>query len=221
MAVQARRLWLVRHAQPLIASDICYGRLDVPAELDATQQAAKSFAKTLAETRAQARQNNATSLNTEPIPIYVSGLQRVQQLADELCLVLSDVTGLSEVRRQTDTRLNEMDFGIWEAKAWSEIPKTAVEHWSADFAQHKFGGKESSQDVIDRVLAAYQATLKQAQINNSSDVIWITHAGVIRALNYLQKNGVHPILRAEQWPREAPGFGQWQCLDLVEIQAKS
>jgi alpha-ribazole phosphatase len=148
-------------------------------------------------------------------------LQRAQQLADELCLVLSDVTGLSEVRRQTDTRLNEMDFGIWEAKAWSEIPKTAVQHWSADFAQHKFGGKESSQDVIDRVLAAYQATLEQAQISHSSDVIWITHAGVIRALNYLQKNGVHPILRAEQWPHEAPSFGQWQCLDLVEIQAKS
>jgi alpha-ribazole phosphatase len=217
MAVQARRLWLVRHAQPLIASGICYGHLDVPAELEATQQAAKSFAISLA----QARKNNATSLNTEPIPIYVSGLQRAQQLADELCLALNDVKDLSPVHIQTDLRLNEMDFGIWEAKAWSEIPKTAVEHWSADFAQHKFGGKESSQDVIDRVLAAYQATLKQAQISHSSDVIWITHAGVIRALNYLRKNGVHPIARAEQWPREAPGFGQWQCLDLVPMRLKS
>jgi len=217
MAYQARRLWLVRHAQPLIASGICYGHLDVPAELEATQQAAKSFAISLA----QARQSNATSLNTEPIPIYVSGLQRAKQLADEICLALNDVTGLSELHRQTDLRLNEMDFGIWEAKAWSEIPKTAVELWSADFAQHKFGGKESSQDVIDRVLAAYQATLEQAKISHSSDVIWITHAGVIRALNYLHKNGMHPITRAEQWPREAPGFGQWQCIDLVEIQAKS
>jgi alpha-ribazole phosphatase len=219
MAGQARRLWLVRHAQPLIAGGICYGHLDVPAELDATQQAAKSFAKTLAETLA--RTNTDISSNTKSIHIYVSGLQRAQQLADELCLALNDVKDLSPVQLQTDLRLNEMDFGIWEAKAWSEIPKAAVDHWSADFAQHKFGGKESSQDVIDRVLAAYQATLEQAQISNSSDVIWITHAGVIRAFNYIQKNGVHPIARVEQWPREAPGFGQWQCLDLVPMQAKN
>ncbi|MFZ6799717.1 histidine phosphatase family protein [Undibacterium sp. Di24W] len=221
MAGQTRRLWLVRHAQPLIAGGICYGRLDVPAEPEATQQAAKSFAKTLAETLAQARENSVLSLNTKSIHIYVSGLQRAQQLADELCLALNNVKDLSQVLRQTDRRLNEMDFGIWEAKAWSDIPETAVEHWSADFAQHKFGGKESSQDVIDRVLAAYQATLEQAQISHSSDVIWITHAGVIRALNYLHKHGIHPIARAEQWPREAPGFGQWQCLDLMSLQAKN
>jgi alpha-ribazole phosphatase len=217
MATEARRLWLVRHAQPIIASGICYGQLDVPAELEATQQAAKSFAISLAH----ARKNNAANLNIESMLIYVSGLQRAQQLADELCLALNGVNDLSQVQLQTDFRLNEMDFGIWEAKAWSEIPKAAVDQWSADFAQHKFGGKESSQDVIDRVLAAYQATLEQAQISHSSDVIWITHAGVIRALNYLHKNGMHPITRAEQWPREAPGFGQWQCLDLVPMRPKN
>lgn len=216
MARQVRRLWLVRHAEPMIASGICYGHLDVPAELDATQQAAKSFAISLA----QARQNNATSLNTESIPIYVSGLQRSQQLADELLLVLNDTAGLGRARIQTDIRLNELNFGIWEGKAWSEIPKSALDQWSADFAQHKFGGTESSQDVIDRVLAAYQGTWEQAQISNTTDVIWITHAGVIRALSYLQKNGMRTIERAEQWPREAPDFGQWLCMDLTTIAIK-
>jgi alpha-ribazole phosphatase len=216
MTGQVRRLWLVRHAQPMIASGICYGHLDVPAELEATRQAAKSFAISLA----QARQKNATSLNVQPILIYVSDLQRAQQLAGELLLALNDVTSWGDVHLQTDRRLNEMDFGIWEGKAWTEIPKTSIDQWSADFAQYKFGGKESSQDVIDRVLAAYQTTWEQAQTCNTSDVIWITHAGVIRALSYLQKNGMRTIERAEQWPREAPAFGQWQCMDLSTIAIK-
>ena len=211
---------MVRHARPIIASGICYGHLDVPAELEATQQAAKSFAETLTKSLTQALQDNAKNLSVKSIPIYVSGLQRAQQLADALVLALTDVAGASGMHLQTDTRLNEMDFGIWEGKAWSEIPKEAFDQWSADFARHRFGGKESSQGVINRVLAAYQATLEQAQISNSSDVIWITHAGVIRALSYFQKNGMRPIERAEQWPREAPGFGQFLCLDFAAITIK-
>lgn len=216
MTGRTRRLWLVRHAQPLIAHGICYGHLDVPADQDATQQAAQSFAKTFKI----ARRHNATSSDTQPISIYVSGLQRAQQLADELFLTLNNVAGLGELQLQTDLRLNEMNFGIWEGKTWSAIPKEALDQWSSDFAQHKFGGEESSQDVINRVHAVYQTCLEQAQTCNSNDVIWITHAGVIRALLYLQKNGMRPIEIVEQWPREAPSFGQYLCMDLPAISIK-
>jgi len=40
-------LILVRHAQPLVASGLCYGALDVAADLAATQLAAQALARTL------------------------------------------------------------------------------------------------------------------------------------------------------------------------------
>ena len=38
-------LWLVRHAQPLVAPGTCYGRLDVPADTHATLTAARALAE--------------------------------------------------------------------------------------------------------------------------------------------------------------------------------
>ena len=40
-------LWLVRHAQPLIAPGTCYGATDVPADAAATQTAARALALAL------------------------------------------------------------------------------------------------------------------------------------------------------------------------------
>ena len=37
------RLWLVRHAQPLVAPGVCYGATDMPADVDATSQAAQAL----------------------------------------------------------------------------------------------------------------------------------------------------------------------------------
>lgn len=218
MVMPARRLWLLRHAQPLIASGICYGHLDVPAGADTTRQAAHAFVDAFLASSVSSSRRIPEPSNRLPISIYVSGLQRARQLAEEVCLTLYKRTSLDaamvEIHLQTDSRLNEMDFGSWEGKAWLAIPKSAVDEWSADFAHHQFGGKESCQDVINRVLAAYQATFEQAQATDSEDVIWITHAGVIRAVRYLQANGLRTIEHAEEWPREAPGFGDYVCVDL-------
>ena len=41
------RLWLVRHATPLVAAGTCYGALDVAADAQATQQAALALARAL------------------------------------------------------------------------------------------------------------------------------------------------------------------------------
>ena len=47
-AVRPRaRLWLVRHAQPVVAAGTCYGALDVPADAAATQVAAQRLAQAL------------------------------------------------------------------------------------------------------------------------------------------------------------------------------
>ena len=41
------KVWLVRHAQPLIAPGICYGATNMPAESQATLEAAQALARTL------------------------------------------------------------------------------------------------------------------------------------------------------------------------------
>ena len=43
-------------------------------------------------------------------------------------------------------------------------------------------------------------------------VVWLTHAGVIRAAT-LRARGVTTVQRADQWPVQGPGFGQ-----LVRLQ---
>lgn len=83
------KLWLVRHAQPLIAAGVCYGSTDVAADADATQQAALQLAQTLPQN----------------LSMICSPLQRCQCLAD--CL-----QGLRpDLLYATDARLAEMDFG--------------------------------------------------------------------------------------------------------------
>jgi alpha-ribazole phosphatase len=100
-----------------------------------------------------------------------------------------------------------MDFGHWEAQPWSAIPPEAYDAWTADFGGHRFGGKESVTDFMNRVALAWDEIQGQAQ-----DSIWITHAGVIRAVSLLAK-GVRQITDAAQWPAQAPGFGQWTVVD--------
>lgn len=180
------KLWLMRHAQPLIATGLCYGQLDISADPEATQQSAKNLAAHLPR---DAR-------------VYVSGLLRARQLADALLQCRNDL------HLQIDTRLNEIDFGIWEGVAWNAIPVEAMQKWTEDFAHHRFGGRESSSELLQRVSQA----LRELPFNE--DVLWITHAGVIRAATYILQHGNRTLASAAEWPREAPHFGEWQCVTV-------
>jgi len=174
---------LVRHATPLVAPGICYGALDMAADAQATQTAAHALAQHLPK-------NFSAS---------VSPRARCRQLADALQSLRPDG------EFTLDARLAEMDFGIWEGVAWADIPRGAVDAWTADFANHKFGGKESVNAVLDRVAAAWDA--------KPGATLWITHAGVIRAAQLIA-SGLRSIERADQWPVSAPAFGEWVVLGL-------
>jgi len=179
-------LWLVRHAQPLVAPGVCYGALDVLADADATAQAARALAGVLPPN----------------LFVQVSPLQRCEQLAQCLRGLRPDLTFV------TDLRLQEMDFGVWEGVAWGEIPSASMEAWTADFGNHRFGGAESANDVLQRVAQVWDAFRAAGQ-----PAVWITHAGVIRAVNLIAQNQ-RAVMNAEDWPREAPAFGAWQTLAL-------
>ena len=190
------RLWLVRHAEPLGAQGLCYGRLDLAADDAATQQAAAALIEALA--------SGAPGAAGAPAPsvLRCSPLRRTRQLAEALAPHL----GLPVLQ---DTRLREMDFGRWEGVPWSGIPKDAIDAWTADFAGHAFGGGESTQQVLDRVWQALQEARGCGQAQ-----VWVTHAGVIRAVQHLRRQGAPQIRSADQWPRQAPAFGSFIAIDF-------
>ena len=180
-------LWLVRHAQPLVAPGMCYGQLDLAADPDATVVAARTLHQAL----------------PAQLPIFCSPLQRCQQLALALCH-LRPGTPL-----QTDPRLAELDFGQWEGQAWSQIGAAALDAWVCDFAHHAPGGGESVHSLLTRV----QTALQDAQAGGQ-DQIWITHAGVLRALDLLQNKEQINQLQSAQWPKNTLKFGEWQHYPL-------
>ncbi|WP_396268405.1 histidine phosphatase family protein [Ideonella sp.] len=183
------KLWLLRHAQVTLESGLCYGSTDVPADPALNQQAAGS----------------AAALLPRGVPVRVSGLGRAQQLARELCRLRPDLQPPA-----IDSRLNEMNFGRWELQRWDAIPRADFEAWMTDFAHHRFGGGESTQEVLDRVTDA----LVEQQALGLPDAVWVTHAGVIRAVRYLSEHGRCTIREAAQWPREAPAPGGVEVLDF-------
>jgi len=185
------KLWLVRHAHPLVAPGICYGRLDLPADAGATAACARQLAARL----------------PAGIRIASSPLQRCEQLAQALLGLRPDLP------YETDARLQEMDFGQWEGRAWESIGPAALAAWTDDFAGYPAGASgESVAGFMARVGAAFDA------LAGPGPVLWVTHAGVIRAAGLLAR-GVRQVAHAQQWPLDAPKYGQWQLLDLTAGQA--
>ncbi len=182
------KLWLIRHAAVALPPGFCYGATDAPARADATRAAAEAAAVRL----------------PRHVPLWVSGLTRAQQLAAELQRLRPDL-GAARV----DPRLNEMDFGRWEMRPWNAVPRPAIDGWLADFAHHRFGGEESTQQVIARV-AAVVMELHAARI---PEAVWVTHAGVIRAAHYLREHGPRVIAGAHEWPERVIEPGA--CVELV------
>ena len=216
------RLWLVRHAAPLVPPGTCYGALDVPADTAATQIAAMRLAAALPSFAA----------------VFHSPLQRCEQLA-------MTIQGLRpDLASKRDARLRELDFGAWEGQPWSAIAKSAIDAWTAAFATHAPGGGESLALMLERVASALQTALQRpaqptqptaqhacnssaataaagvnkliddTDVTRVTDVVWITHAGVARCVQWLLQHGESALPQADQWPVAAPGFGAWVLLDL-------
>lgn len=177
------KLWLVRHAQPLVEAGVCYGALDPAADPAATQQAAERLAADL----------------PADVPVLCSPLQRCTQLA----VLLQSLR--PELGWRIDTRLREMDFGCWEGWRWSDIAEEEFAPWMADFHGHRFGGRDSVGEMMDRVARAL------SEVSKEREGVWITHAGVIRAATLLI-NGVARVETPNQWPSKTIPLGVGQCV---------
>ena len=180
------KLWLVRHARPLVAAGVCYGASDLVADAGHTQASAAQLAPLL----------------PPGLMLWTSPLQRCLALAEAL------QTRRPDLRLRSDARLAEMDFGCWEGVRWDDIPRPAYDEWTARFGATRFGGRESVNELLQRVAAARAEAQALGQ-----DAVWVTHAGVLRAMALLAQ-GLTTLDQAPQWPREVAGWGEWREIRL-------
>ncbi len=150
------RLYLIRHPRPLIASGVCYGQLDIPAENPARAAAA------------------LCPQVPAGLPLWTSPLRRCRDLAQALADAWA-AAGTPVAVLQHDTRLAEINFGLWEGRPWDAIPRAEIDAWAADVGGYAPPGGESPGQLQVRVLDFFNRLPEQ-------DAVIVTHAGVIRSL---------------------------------------
>ena len=227
------RWHVLRHARPLVQEGICYGRYNMPADAAATRAAAQAFARHWLNANrcdmavgAAAAGAGAGDLQVQ---LWCSPLQRCQQLAHALQALLADA-GVG-VQMQTKQALAEMDFGRWEGQPWQALPADEWERWMGNFADYRVGGGESTRAILQRVHGAARDTAAALAADAALRIVWVSHAGVICALHWLQSQGrllqeqqaqqatcqsseCIPVPQtASEWPQHAAcGFGLWRAM---------
>ena len=147
------KLWLLRHPQPDVPTGLCYGATDVP----------------IVDAHLDELLGHLPARLPRHATVYSSPLGRCQRLAQAL-----QPHGFGPV--VTDARLREMDFGHWEGRLWTELPREQIEAWRADIARHVPPGGESLAEVATRSLAFV------ADLPSQHEAIVVTHAGVMQTL---------------------------------------
>jgi len=144
-------IYLIRHTA-VQAPGICYGYCDVPL--------ADTFAAEVAQLRPK--------LPPLSYRVFSSPAQRCLALAEA---VATDIT--------TDERLREMNFGAWENRLWTELPRTETDPWMADYVTLAPPDGETFGAVQQRA-AAFLAELTATAV--AEPTLVFTHGGTIRAL---------------------------------------
>jgi len=180
------KIWLVRHPKPLIGDGICYGHEDINAEPDHLIACAQHLSDVL----------------PLHLPVFTSPLIRAQALAHGLVHLRPDL------HLSIDNRLKEMNFGCWEKVLWTDIPRESIDAWVNDFAAYRFGGEESAQDVVRRVDSLL------IEMSSIPEMVWITHAGVIKAASFLNTSSTGHLFSAKDWPSRTIGYGTYEILDF-------
>ena len=143
---------LLRHTRPAVAEGMCYGRSDLALGPDFEAAAAAVLAN-LPEVRR----------------VVSSPLGRCRRLAER-------IAATRRLPLAEDARLVEFDFGAWEGRQWSALPRSELDAWAADFRHARPHGGESVEMLAARVESALTETPA-----GSPPQLWVTHAGVARA----------------------------------------
>ena len=170
-------LILLRHTRPAVAEGLCYGRTDLAL--------AENFGDDVA-----ALARDLPSFRR----ILSSPLSRCLRLAQALSAVRA-------VPMAVDPRLTEMDFGAWEGRAWSALPRPELDAWAADLLHARPHGGETVAELAARTAAALDEAGR-----GPVPALVVTHAGVIKAA----------IARTEGpagWDARL-AFGEWRSFSV-------
>ncbi|MEM9061349.1 MAG: histidine phosphatase family protein [Pseudomonadota bacterium] len=139
----------LRHPQTDAPDGLCYGRLEVGLGEGSADQI-------------------RDALSTVPVVrnIVSSPARRCTQLADRLA-------ARGAMKIDLDPRLLEYNFGGWEGRYWSDIPRADSDLWMRDLWSNRPPGGEA--------YAEQHARVAQALSDVPKDAVVICHAGTIRA----------------------------------------
>lgn len=182
------RLYLVRHPKPLIAPGICYGQTDVAVSAQERVLVSPALIAALPKN----------------VAVYSSPLARCRELAFDLAAALDSGQPI------LDPRVEEMDFGAWEMRAWDEIPRLEIDAWAGDLTGYRPGNGENVLEVTRRVRAFHDELLRSGR----DCAIVICHAGTIRLLLACQRylTAADTALHAARTPHQI-AYGAVMLLD--------
>jgi alpha-ribazole phosphatase len=149
------RVVLIRHPAPLIAPGVCYGRLDIP----------------LHPTSAP----DVTRITADPA---LRGIARAWTSPARRCRAVADA--IAGAALTIDDRLQELDFGDWEGRAWDSVDRACLDRWAADPLSFAPPGGESGRAIIARV-QAFAADLRTEGRNCAV----VSHGGPLKILGAL------------------------------------
>jgi alpha-ribazole phosphatase len=107
--------------------------------------------------------------------------KRVWSSPARRCVVQADVIArYLSIPKIVDERLQEMDFGAWEGKAWTEVPRSELDSWAADLEGFRPPEGETAAELVMRCRAIHAAISLAGE-----DCTIVSHGGplvVLRAL---------------------------------------
>ena len=177
---QHLNLLLVRHPAPAAPIGLCYGRLDLPVQegADVLRLAASLASRTIRR-------------------VWTSPAIRCRILADAIACGCGTAA-------MANKRLQELDFGAWEGRPWSEVSRSELDRWAAAPLTFAPPGGETGAALVARV-GRFCDHLRQTGEN----AIVVTHGGPLRIMPALLR-GEEPDLLAA-----APPFGAVIALTLT------
>ena len=183
-SLTTHKIYLVRHGDVNVLSDICYGHLDCAV--------ADSFDNDLLKLTHYVEANVMEKLKVNEKPLIISSpLTRCLALAEGLKLNLelelesypekevkvseySQGAFINPIELQINEGFQEINFGDWEGLTWQGIGQQAIQDWSDNLLDYTFKNGESARDFDRRVIQAWDELQSKLsglnQVNNSDNL---------------------------------------------------